>query len=168
MRFKMSRLCELAGVPHSSRRGGLLRENKEEKEEKEEGSYHEDMHYEAKDDEEDQDEGMHHMDEMYEDDEDEDANEMIEVDETVLVQELRRARRIMKEGKRKAAVRKRRRKQALQESQLKAVIDQEVKNIIKEMDLNLNSGWMYGKRKPQRSRKGYTHQGSYLKGIGFK
>ena len=192
MRFKMSRLCELAGVPYSSRRGGLLRENKEEKE-KEEGMYHEAdeekekeemLHYEADEDEEDQnefmdfnknhggkDEGMYHEG-MYEDDDvdydDDDQNEMVEVDEAMLVQELRRARRIMQEGKRKAAARKHRRRQSLQESQLKAVIDQEVKNIIKEMDLNLNSSWMYGKRKPKRSRNGYTHQGSFLKGLGFK
>ena len=97
-----------------------------------------------------------------------DENEMIDVDETMLVQELRRARKIMQEGKRKAAIKKRRRKQALQESQLKAVIDQEVKNVLKEMDLNLNSSWMYGKRKPRKSRHGYTHQGSFLKGLGFK
>ena len=32
MRFKMSRLCELAGVQHSTRSGRLLRENKEEEE----------------------------------------------------------------------------------------------------------------------------------------
>jgi len=62
--------------------------------------------------------------------------------------------------------RERARKEKLQEAQLKAIIDQEVKNVLKE--LNLNSGWMYGKKKPTRSRRGYTHQGSYLKGIGFK
>jgi hypothetical protein len=59
-----------------------------------------------------------------------------------------------------------RRQQNLQEAQLKAIIDQEVKNVIKE--LNLNSGWVYGQKKPTRSRKGYTHQGSFLKGLGFK
>ena len=57
-------------------------------------------------------------------------------------------------------------KQKLQEMQLKGIIDQEVKNVLKE--LQLNSGWIYGKKKPTRSRSGYTHQGSYLKGIGFK
>ena len=189
----MSRLCELAGVPYSSRRGGLLRENKKEKE-KEEGSYHEgDMHDEGmyEEDEEkdemmsyegeDHDEGYHmHEDpdvdydnegsyhEGKDEEVDEDDDEMVEIDEKELVQELRRARRIMQEGKRKAAFRKHRRRQALQESQLKAVIDQEVKNVLKEMDLNLNSSWVYGKRKPRKSRHGYTHQGSYLKGIGFK
>ena len=185
MRFKMDRLCELAGVPFSSRRGRLLRENIEDQEE---GVYEE-----AYQDNEEVDEfmdyskkscGIDEQDEEYEEDldgdgfgdlyeeddedDDEEDNEVIEVDEKELVQELRRAKRIMREGKRKAAIRKRRRKQALQEAQLKAVIDQEVKNVLKEMDLNLNSSWIYGKRKPKRSRHGYTHQGAYLKGIGFK
>lgn len=159
MRFKMDRLCELAGVPFASRRGRLLRENKEQEEEQEEMMHYEDMDA----DEEEQEEGIH-----YEGMDADEEDEVVEVDEVELVQELRRARQIMQEGKRKAAVRKRRRQQALQEAQLKAVIDQEVKNVIKEMDLNLNANWMYGKRKPQRSRKGYTHQGSYLKGFGFK
>ena len=175
MRFKMDRLCELAGVPFSSRRGKLLRENKKEKhgyqDAVDEGMYEEDhdegMH------EEDHDEGMYeedHDEGMYEEDDSirEDDDEVIEIDEKELVQELRRAKRIMQEGKRKAAIKRRRRKNALQEAELKAVIDQEVKNVIKEMDLNLNSSWMYGKNKPTRSKKGYTHQGSYLKGIGFK
>jgi len=201
MRFKMDRLCELAGVPLTSRRGRMLREgtvvgnpgtgkdkdeaaDHDEKDEgvdhdeKDEGSYMDEMyeddedadegmmHDMYEDDDEDADEGMY-MDEMYEDDDD-DADEVVEIDEKELVQELRRARRIMQEGKRKASIKRRRRKQALKEAHLKAIIDKEVQNVLKEMDLNLNSSWMYGKRKPRRSRKGYTHQGSYLKGIGFK
>ena len=68
----------------------------------------------------------------------------------------------MAESKKRKAIKK----QQLQEMQLKGIIDQEVKNVLKE--LQLNSGWVYGKNKPRRSRKGYTHQGSFLKGIGFK
>jgi hypothetical protein len=168
MRFKMDRLCELAGVPFSSRRGKLLRENKKEKhtdhDAVEEGMYEEDQDESM--DEADEDEDMkkeYFGEEIHEDD-----DEVIEIDEKELVQELRRAKRIMQEGKRKAVIKRRRRKNALQEAELKAVIDQEVKNVIKEMDLNLNSSWIYGKNKPTRSKKGYTHQGSYLKGIGFK
>ena len=186
MRFKMDRLCELAGVPLSSRRGKLLREgtvvgkpgsdkkSKDEGKKKhaddddlDEGMYEEDHDQHEGMYEEDVDEGMYEEDVdegMYEEDQD----EVVEIDEKELVQELRRARRIMQEGKKKAQSKQRRRKKALQEAQLKAVIDQEVKNIIKEMDLNLNSDWLYGSRKPKKSRKGYTHQGSFLKGIGFK
>ena len=164
MRIKVDRLCELAGIrvdgynKASSR--GMLRE-----------SYNEAEKHDA-------DEGLNELEEdamsdMYseleeandDDDDDGDANEedkMVDVDEALLVQELRRARRIMKENRR----RKNAKKQRLQEMQLKAVIDQEVKNVLKE--LQLNSGWVYGNKKPTRSRNGYTHQGSFLKGLGFK
>lgn len=201
MRFKMNRLCELAGVPLNSRRGRLLGESakkahkgKEDEDQKDEmrdmdeedegmremrgGMDEEDegMHYEGlyEEDEDEKDEGMRgsDMDEMRgmdeEDDDDDDPNEVVEIDEKELVQELRRARRIMREGKKIAARKKLRRHQKLQESQLKAVIDQEVKNIIKEMDLNLGSGWVYGNKKPKRSKKGYLNHGSFLKGMGFK
>lgn len=161
MRINIDRLCELAGVPGARRsRGGLIRE-----------SAHDNFSVD----------GLDGIDEMNEEDEmdpalaaalaeedepqgekpDED-DEIIEIDEKDLVNELRRIRVQMHE-KRKI---QKRRQQNLQESQLKAIIDQEVKNVIKE--LNLNSGWIYGKKKPSRSRKGYTHQGSFLKGIGFR
>ena len=91
-----------------------------------------------------------------------DLDEIIEIDETMLVQELRRAKRLMKESKK----RKLAKKQKLQEMQLKGIIDQEVKNVLKE--LQLNSGWIYGDNKPRNSRKGYVHQGRFIKGIGFK
>ena len=54
----------------------------------------------------------------------------------------------------------------LQEAELRGIIDQEVKNVLKE--LQLNSSWIYGTKKPTRSKKGFTHQGAFLKGIGFK
>ena len=57
-------------------------------------------------------------------------------------------------------------KAQLQENELKKIIESEVQNVLK--DLNLNSEWIYGTKKPSRSKTGYTHQGSFLKGIGFK
>ena len=173
MRIKVDRLCELAGIPaasyKSSSDNAVLKE----------GKGHDDAHEGMLDmynelDQQDEMDDQRVMDEMYghmseeekaekEDKKEKDnKDEMIDVDETVLVQELRRARRIMKENKR----RQNEKKQNLQEMQLRAVIDQEVKNVLKE--LQLNSGWIYGDKKPTRSKKGYTHQGSFLKGIGFK
>ena len=90
----------------------------------------------------------------------EEAEEMIEVDEVMLVQELRRAKKMMAEN------RLRKKQQIREEKELKNIIEEEVKNVMR--DLNLNSGWLYGKKKPQRSKKGYVHQGSFLKGIGFE
>ena len=175
MRIKVDRLCELAGIPVSgynrSNRRGMLREAYNEAEKHSDQKDLDEMYNEVEEgdmsdmySEMSELEGGHGSD-VFEADDDDDANEedkMVDVDETVLVQELRRARRIMKESRR----RKNAKKQKLQEMQLKAVIDQEVKNVLKE--LQLNSGWVYGKKKPTRSRKGYTHQGSFLKGIGFR
>ena len=101
------------------------------------------------------------MEEMYEEESDF-MEEIIEVDEVELVQELRRAKKIMLESK------KRKTSQSLQELKLQKIIEEEVQNIFGEMDLNLNSDWVYGSNKPKRSKKGYSHQGSFLKGIGFK
>ena len=118
-------------------------------------------------------EGMGHdldasMDEMYEEDpveemdHDESLDELIEIDEIELVQELRRAKKMMMESKRRTS------KKDLQESQLKSIIEEEVQNVFSEMNLNLNSDWIYGSNKPKRSKQGYSHQGSFLKGLGFK
>ena len=52
------------------------------------------------------------------------------------------------------------------EAQLKQVIDEEVQNVMDEM--NLTGQWVYGDRRPTRSRKGYTNQGSMMPGIGFR
>ena len=175
MRIDMDRICVLAGVKskkslnESSRRRSLMREGAGH--DADAGSTYEgeghgdetagddaDESYMFEEDEGEEDESY-----MFEEDEGEgEEDEMVQVDERMLVQELRRARRLMNESRK----RQQSKKQKLQEMQLKGIIDQEVKNVLKE--LQLNSGWIYGKNKPTRSRKGYTHQGSYLKGIGFK
>lgn len=115
--------------------------------------------------EEDGKEGLDEMD-HFDEDADDDQNEIVEVDEASLVKELRRMKRIVTEAKSKSKLIARKKKADLQEAQLKAIIDQEVKSVLK--DLNLNSGWVYGNRRPQRSKKGYVNHGSFLKGIGFK
>ena len=164
MRINVDRICELAGIPGAKRtKGGLMREAAGADHDLEEtGSMHDD-----------QSEGQYHeMAGMYEEDEeDEDEkkegmaghdDEILEIEEADLVKELRRMKVKLHESRKRENIRK----ENLQEAQLKAIIDQEVKNVLKE--LNLNSGWMYGNKKPTKSRKGYSHQGSFLKGFGFK
>ena len=177
MRFDIDRMCNLAGLGKSrssASTSGLIRESahdegmrmREEDHDEGMGMREEDSMYADLVNEMDHFEEEDHMREMDHFEEEDDMDEEVEVDEAVLVQELRRMRKIMSEAKNKAVHVKRRRKENLQEAQLKAVIDQEVKNVLK--DLNLSSGWMYGNNKPTRSRKGYLNHGSFLKGIGFK
>ena len=170
MRINIDRLSKLAGLPaggNSSRRS--LREGKEEIEA--EGTYEGGLYEEEEEDE------PNPMPEAYMTEEDEDMpemhgtgmDEMVEIDEVMLVQELRRAKRIMQENKRRkimAESRRRNRKQKMFEAQLREMIDEEVQNVFDEM--NYSNGWVYGKNKPRRSRNGYTHQGSFMPGIGFK
>lgn len=160
MRINFNRLSVLAGLPAGSSAKRNLREGYMPEEdhdmdemadiaELDEGDYM---------DEEEMAEGDD-MDDM------DDMDEVIEVDEAVLVQELRRAKQLMQESKRRK-IAKKANDQALFEAQLKRVIDEEVKNVMQEM--NLSGGWVYGNNKPSRSRAGYTHQGSYIPGIGFR
>jgi hypothetical protein len=144
MKINVDRLAVLAGLPAQSSRSSL----------NESAMAQYEKHHDDHSDKMEEAEGM---EEMFDG---EAMEEMIEVDEVMLVQELRRAKRIMNES------RKRQRKQNLQEAQLKKIIEEEVENIFGNM--NLNADWLYGDKKPRRSRKGYTHQGAYLKGIGFE
>ena len=92
-----------------------------------------------------------------------DMNEMIEIDEVMLVQELRRAKHMMNERKRRSLNESKRRN--MFETQLKQVIDEEVQNVL--ADLNLSSQWVYGNKQPRRSKGGYVTQGTMLQGLGF-
>jgi len=156
MRINFNRLSKLAGLPDANRdtsRRSLNEHN--------EGKKHDHPH-----DDVDEMADIAYMDEM---DEMDPMEEVIEVDEAMLVQELRRAKRIMQENKRRKQLsesRNQQRKQKMFEAQLRTIIDEEVQNVFDEM--NYNSGWVYGKNKPRRSRNGYTHQGSFMPGLGFK
>ena len=90
---------------------------------------------------------------------------MVEVDVSELMSEIRRAKRIMKENKQRQ-LRNVSRKKRLQETKLKRVIAQEVQNVLAEMDEH-DSTWVYGKKKPRHSRKGYSNQGRMIPGVGF-
>lgn len=167
MRINFDRLSQLAGLPAGGSKRGLY-EGKEHGEQ-DEGMRDEGMRDMDEMDELPVDEGMRDMEEMYHEmDElpvdEEDLDEMIEIDEVMLVQELRRAKKIMQENKRRSLNESRRRN--MFEAQLKQVIDEEVQNVMDEM--NLTSQWVYGNKRPTRSRKGYTNQGSIMPGFGFK
>ena len=158
MRINVDRLCELAGVSGSRRtHSGLIRES---------ANYGEQEEYSHMDESQMDSNLADALAEEAEDEkgdkDDDPENEVVEINEADLVKELRRMKVKMHEQRKI----QKRRQQNLQEAQLKSIIDQEVKNVLKE--LNLNSGWMYGKRKPTQSKRGYTHQGSFLKGFGFK
>lgn len=170
MRINFDRLSKLAGLPGGRTSGSrMLRESAWE---------------ESQMEEQDMDVDMSDMDMMFEEEEEEeekseskskkvvksDDEEVIEVDEVELVQELRRMKNIMNENRRRQALnesaKRNRDKQSLYEAELKRVIDQEVQSVMREM--NLTGDWVYGQNKPTRSRNGYSHHGSYLKGIGFR
>lgn len=128
---------------------------------------------EGHDDEAGKDEVYAPMEEIYEEEEDGkhetsyarmeegvDDDELIEVDEAMLVQEIRRARKLMAE----AAERKAQTPEMIQEQQLRQMISEELDSVLK--DLNLTSGWIYGSDKPANSRRGVVNQA--FPGIGFK
>ena len=147
MRFNANRLAVLAGI--SPKGTGLISEagNRSKREEgHDEGYdwYERDLN-EGKEKDEDEDE-MNEMEEM-EEMEEMDDEQVVEVDEAELVSEIRRFR-----------------KQQIEEAALKRIIDEEVANVLN--DMNLNSGWMYGNKKPSRSRRGSVSKG--FRGIGFK
>ena len=157
MRINFNRLSQLAGLPANNNRKGLYESaDAEGKEGFAEGEasgvtpFDESL-FEEEGDEPPTNESFEeaHLDEI------------IEIDEVMLVQELRRAKKIMNENKRRNLNESRR--QSMFESQLKQVIDEEVQNVIDEMQLT--SQWVYGNKRPTRSRNGYTHQGSMMPGI---
>ena len=150
MSINFDRICKLAGLASNSRpsqRPGRLNESYMSEEEGHDESY--------MSEEEEHDEGY----QMEEDDMEDMDEELVEVDMSELMSEIRRAKRIMKNNQVK--------KQRLQEAHLKRVIQKEVESVLSEIE-DRDAQWLYGKRKPRRSKRGYSAQGSYLPGIGFK
>ena len=134
MKINVDRMCELAGLGNSKK--SVLNEN-------------------VSDTSEviaDLDTGRSRG-EGVESDSDED---IIEIDEVELVQELRRMKKLMAESQQ--------RKQSLQEAELKKIIEQEIANLVKEM--NLTAGWIYGKKTPKNSKKGFVN--TTFAGPGFR
>jgi len=97
---------------------------------------------------EDVDEMNYEMYEMNEEDEEKDKkDEMVEIDDKALKEEFLNIKR-----------------KRLNEARLKAVIEDELRDVLAEMQYG--SGWMYGDNKPQSSSKGRITRG--FKGLGFK
>jgi hypothetical protein len=118
---------------------------------KDEGYHNEDMHKEGM-----HKEGMHKDEAVY------------EIDEADLVSELRRLRVMTKINNTK---KRQQRQKALQEAQLRQIIEEEVDNVFKDLengklDLNISGDWVYGNSKPRNSRRGRIARG--FKSIGFK
>ena len=174
MKINIDRLCQLAGVPAggTTRRSGMLSEASNR-------SMHDDPHLSDEAEfrygrnqlsetyGEGQEEGrvddMHcnEMEEMEEMEEygsmEEDPDEMIEISEAELVQELRRAKMMMREARSKQAA-------DLQETRkLQSLVDQEVAAMMKEY--NITADWVYGNNKPTFSKRGQVT--TMIPGIGF-
>ena len=90
----------------------------------------------------------------------ENLDEIIEVDEAMLVQELRRAKAMISEARKASEAEK----TDLSEIQLRDIVADEVSNIMK--DFNLTAGWVYGDSKPKNSKRGQVI--TSMPGLGFK
>ena len=152
MKINLDRLCKLAGV--QAEESNILSEASNSSLRDDPGLEGEAEYRFGKDQ---LAEAHHDMEEgMYE----EDMEEMIEVDEAMLVQEIRRAKKLMAESRqRKTASR-----ESLQEAQLRKMISEEIEEVFK--DLNLTSGWVYGNKKPTNRHRGAVN--TAFPGIGFR
>ena len=160
MKINLDRLCKLAGLEGST---GMLKEGSNRSMHDDASVSDEAAHrYGSNQLSEDADmyeEDMDDMDEgsgMYED-EHEDMDEVIEVDEAMLVQEIRRARKMISESKKASP-------KSLAEQKLKKIVAEEVENVMK--DLNLTAGWVYGNKKPVNSKRGVVN--TAFAGPGFR
>mgnify|MGYP003150346708 CR=1 FL=1 len=183
MKINFDRICRLAGVESKKERRARLTEGASHsyKMEMEEEETHEGVHSHM----EEYDEADYHMEEYdevddlgeydsyearegayhMEEDEMDRLDEVVEVDPRVLMEEIRRAKKlkVLKENRKRSRARK---QQQLQENHLKRVIRKEIQNIMSEID-DIDGSWVYGEKKPKHSKKGYTNHGRTLPGIGF-
>jgi len=166
MKINVNRLCQLAGLPEE--KSGVLSEASN-RSLGEDPSLSDEAEYrfgsnQLAEGESDLDE--EEVEESAEVEEEADEGQILEIDEVELVQELRRAKAMVAEAKHQKALTAKNSGNKINESELKSIIESEIANVMN--DLNLQAGWVYGNKKPTASKKGYTHQGSFLKGIGFE
>ncbi len=180
MKINLDRLCKLAGVESDA--SAVLSESSNRSYHEEDNSDEVEFRYGGKGQLSEADHGdmdeedYQHMHEMegsaYEGEDDqqdemlarigEDLDEMIEIDEAVLVQEIRRARRMIAASASTRSTPEP--EETLQEAQLRRIVAEEVDSVMK--DLNLTSGWVYGNDKPTNSKRGVVN--TAFPGIGFK
>jgi len=164
MKINLDRLCKLAGVGSQTR---SLNEASNR-------SYHEDPSVQASDNpdfrfgkgqlSESESHCEEEIKEIYEDEEVmEGDDEVVEVDEKELVQEIRRAKQMMAES-RQRKLNESKKRAHLQETQLRKMIAEEIDGVFK--DLNLTSGWVYGKKQPTNRTRGAVN--TAFPGIGFR
>tara|TARA_R110000751_G_scaffold906_4_gene3016 strand:- start:601 stop:1104 length:504 start_codon:yes stop_codon:yes gene_type:complete len=164
MKINLDRLCKLAGLEGDA---GMLSEASnrsmhDDASVSDEAEHRYGSNQLAEDADMHEDEGMDDMDEDMDDmDEDMgdmgDMDEIIEVDEAMLVQEIRRARKMISESKKASP-------KSLAEQKLKKIVAEEVENVMK--DLNLTAGWVYGNKKPVNSHRGVVN--TAFAGPGFR
>jgi len=95
-------------------------------------------------------EGEHaEMEELAADDVDEMDDVVLEIDETMLKNEIRRMRQ-----------------QRLQENKLRMAIRGEIKEIFEDLGIESDSSWVYGDDKPRNSKAGFVN--TAFPGIGFR
>jgi hypothetical protein len=159
MKINLDRLCKLAGVETQTK---TLNEASNR-------SYHDDPSVQNTDDPDFRfgkgqlSEAEAHEEEMKEMYEGEDDDEEVEVDEAMLVQEIRRAKKMMAEARQKKLTESKN-IESLQETQLRKMIAEEIDGVFK--DLNLTSGWVYGKKQPTNRTRGAVN--TAFPGIGFR
>ena len=161
MKINLDRLCKLAGVETQTK---TLNEASNR-------SYHDDPSVQNTDDPDFRfgkgqlSESGVYKEEMYEgdDEEVEGDDEVVEVDEAMLVQEIRRAKKMMTEA-RQRKLNESKKRESLQETQLRKMIAEEIDGVFK--DLNLTSGWVYGKKQPTNRTRGAVN--TAFPGIGFR
>ena len=154
MKINIDRLCQLAGVSTGSSTGMLTEASNR--------SLHDDPHLKDEADwrygssqlseTSETYEGEHHEEGL-----EEDPDEMIEISEAELVQELRRAKRMMKEA------RAEKNRNIHETRKIERLVDQEVAAMMKEY--NITADWVYGDNKPTFSKKGQIT--TMIPGIGF-
>ena len=154
MKINVDRLCQLAGLPEE--RSGVLNEASNRSLAEDPSLSDEAAHRfgsnqlsEGEAEELEKLEALEAETDETDETDEADESQILEIDEVELVQELRRAKAMIAEAKRKKALSSNRNKN-IQESQLKNIIESEIASVMDELNL------------------GYTHQGSFLKVVGFE
>ena len=165
MKINIDRLCELAGVPSGGTSDVLTEASNRSLHDDPSVSDEAEFRFGNNQLSETYSEGEHmeggHMEGQMEGDYgegmEEDPDEVIEISEAELVQELRRAKKMMMSARASRSA-------DLQETRkIQSLVDQEVAAMMKEY--NITADWVYGENKPTFSKRGQVT--TMIPGIGF-